>query len=196
MKIRASLTAFALLIAGAPHAHAGPDAYVGEIFMMGSNFCPRGSLPADGQILPISGNEALFSLLGTIYGGDGRVSFALPDLRARSAIHPGAGPGLTNIQLGQKGGTETQTLSQANMPRHSHPVQTSQLPATSDDPARATFGVTEGETTFSDGAEAGMSQMGRNTIGETGGNQAFSIRDPYLAITYCIATVGVFPSRS
>ncbi|MEL6859546.1 MAG: tail fiber protein [Pseudomonadota bacterium] len=196
MKFRATFAAFVLFTAGAPTAHAAPDAFLGEIFMMGSNFCPRGSLPANGQILPIAENPALFSLLGTTYGGDGRVSFALPDLRGRTPVHAGTGPGLNDIKLGQRGGAEAQTLSQANMPRHTHPVQTSQLPATSDDPSRATFGVTEGETTFSDGAEAGMSQMGRNTIGETGSNQAFSIRDPFTAVTFCIATEGVFPSRS
>lgn len=196
MNLRAPLAAFAILTAATPVAQAAPEAYIGEIFMMGSNFCPRGSLPANGQILPIADHNSLFSLLGTTYGGDGRVSFALPDLRGRAPVHAGAGPGLNEIQIGQSGGAENQTLSQANMPRHSHPVQTSQLPATSDDPSRATFGVTEGEDSFSDGAEAGMSQMGRNTIGEVGSNQAFSTRDPFTAVTFCIATDGIYPARS
>ena len=106
-----SLIALGASLSLALPAHAGTDDYIGEIFMMGSNFCPRGSAPANGQLLPVSQNQALFSLLGTTYGGDGRTTFALPDLRGRSPIHAGQGPGLSNYRLGSKGGTENNALN-------------------------------------------------------------------------------------
>ena len=103
--LSAALIGGALLVA-APTAEAGPDEYLGEIMTVGFNFCPRGTLEADGRLLPINQNQALFSLFGTIYGGDGRTSFALPDLRGRTMIGSGNGPGLTPRQMGEKGGIE------------------------------------------------------------------------------------------
>lgn len=103
--ITAALTG--ALIAAAPAAHAGPEEYLGEIITVGFNFCPRGTLEADGRLLPISENTALFSLLGTMYGGDGRTTFALPDLRGRTIIGAGQGPGLPNYAIGQTGTTGT-----------------------------------------------------------------------------------------
>jgi microcystin-dependent protein len=101
LAITAALTG--ALMAAAPAAHAGPDEYLGEIITVGFNFCPRGTLEADGRLLPISENTALFSLLGTQYGGDGRTTFALPDLRGRTIIGAGQSPGLPNYAIGQKG---------------------------------------------------------------------------------------------
>ena len=98
-----------------PKAHAGPDPFIGEIIMTGYNFCPRGWAAADGQLLPIAQNTALFSLYGTTYGGDGRTTFGLPDLRGRTALHAGAGPGLSPIRLGQKGGVEETTPKKSNL---------------------------------------------------------------------------------
>ena len=104
--LTAALTG-ALMAGAAPAAHAGPDAYLGEIMTVGFNFCPRGTLEADGRLLPINENTALFSLLGTLYGGDGRTTFALPDLRGRVVVGAGQGPGLTERQQGERGGTES-----------------------------------------------------------------------------------------
>lgn len=102
----AAALAAALMAGTAPAAHAGPDEYLGEIITAGFNFCPRGTLEADGRLLPIAENTALFSLLGTMYGGDGRTTFALPDLRGRTVIGVGQGPGLTDRRQGERGGTE------------------------------------------------------------------------------------------
>ena len=97
----------------APSAQAGPDEYLGEILTVGFNFCPRGTLEADGRLLPISQNTALFSLLGTMYGGDGRTTFALPDLRGRVVVGAGQGPGLTERRLGERGGVEIDVAATA-----------------------------------------------------------------------------------
>ena len=115
--IRTSLCAAAFgaaLFAAAPTAEAGPDEYIGEIMTVGFNFCPRGTLEADGRLLAISQHSALFSLFGTYYGGDGRTTFALPDLRGRTVIGAGQGPGLSNRVLGQKGGAETSSPGAGN----------------------------------------------------------------------------------
>ena len=106
LALTATLTS-AIMATAAPAAHAGPEEYLGEIVTVGFNFCPRGTLEADGRLLPISDNTALFSLLGTTYGGDGRTTFALPDLRGRTIIGAGQGPGLPDYRLGQKGTTST-----------------------------------------------------------------------------------------
>ncbi len=116
MKIIKTLLAVTALSAFAIPAHAGADPYIGEIFQGGWNFCPRGSIPLDGQLLAISQNQALFSLLGTTYGGDGRTTFGIPDMRGRSPMHEGNGPGLTNRPLGQSGGKEKLTLSPLSHP--------------------------------------------------------------------------------
>ena len=104
----------------APNAEAQEPRYLSDVYMMGSNFCPRGSLAAEGQILPINQNQSLYSLLGTQYGGDGRTSFALPDLRGRVPINIGTGPGLTPRSINSKPGSETNLLSQTNLPQHTH----------------------------------------------------------------------------
>ena len=102
-------------IVNCPRAEAGADAYMGEIIIVGTNFCPRGSIEANGQLLSIEDNSALFSLFGTLYGGDGRTTFGLPDLRGRAAIHSGQGPGLTNRVQGQKGGQENVEGASGNL---------------------------------------------------------------------------------
>jgi microcystin-dependent protein len=106
LTITAALTS-TLMATAAPTAHAGPDEYLGEVITVGFNFCPRGTMEADGRLLPINENTALFSLFGTMYGGDGRTTFALPDLRGRTIIGAGQGPGLPNYTIGQTGTTGT-----------------------------------------------------------------------------------------
>lgn len=183
--------------------------FIGQIQLFGFNFAPRGWAFCDGQLLPISSNTALFSLLGTTFGGDGRTTFALPDLRGRSAVSPGNGPGLSPVAHGQRAGAETVTLNVNTLPSHSH-VATSSLATTvsgsSDDadgtsPANALPGTT-GEDVYSSGTAdspmdpAAASTGGSITVGNTGNNQAFGIRSPYIGIYHSIALVGVFPSRN
>ncbi len=171
-------------------ASAGQEAYLGEIFMMGTNFCPRGSAKADGQILSISQNTALFSLLGTMYGGDGRTTFALPDLRGRVAVHSGKGSGLDSRSTGQRTGAETQTLTTLNLPPHSHALQMSE------DSVEAQGSEGQMGPAFNgEGANAGAVAAAGQT-GSTGGGRPFSVLDPSLAISFCIATQGTFPSRN
>lgn len=112
--ITLSATILALMSMSSP-AQAQAERYIAEIFTTGANFCPRGTAELNGQLLPISSNSALFSLLGTTYGGDGRTTFGLPDMRGRSAVHEGNGPGLSNVRLGQKGGTETISLKSTTL---------------------------------------------------------------------------------
>lgn len=175
---------------------------IGRIQPFGFNFAPRGWAFCDGQLLPISQNSALFSLLGTIYGGDGRTTFALPDLRGRVAIQQGHGPGLSDYRIGQKGGRETVTLNITNLPNHNHsavgtPKYNAGAPE-QDDPAgavpasSAAFGDLYATTAPTNGLAGSVSV----SMGNTGGNQSFDIRKPYLAVNWCIALYGVYPSRS
>lgn len=184
--------------------------FIGQIQMFGFNFPPRGWAHCDGQLLSISSNSALFSLLGTTFGGDGRTTFGLPGLRGRSAVHVGNGPGISTITWGEKGGAENVTLSVAQMPSHNHMVTASSLStsvkASSDDadgtsPAGALLGTTaedvySGGTADSTMNAAAAETHGNVTLDPAGGSQPFPIRNPYLGIYHSIALQGVFPSRS
>ena len=187
------------------------DPFIGEIVMFGGNFAPRGWGLCNGQLLAISSNTALFSILGTTYGGDGRTTFALPDLRGRSAIHPGTGPGLSSIKLGQRGGAEYHTLNVLEMPNHSHSgatlngsIMVNDEDATTDDPSAGNLGVAQvssGDISVYNTVD-NTRTMAPNSVGitgntsATGGGQAFNIRNPFLGINYIIALQGTFPSRS
>ncbi len=169
------------------------DPFIGQIQAFGFNFAPRNWAKCDGQLLPISQNQALFSLLGTIYGGDGRTTLALPDLRGRAPIHQGNGPGLSSRTIGQKGGAETHTLTAAQMPNHFHGVQVTsevgdQTSPTNAKPATAN----DGESNYSASNENTVA----NSTTNTGGNQSHNNMPPYLVINFCIALQGVYPSRS
>jgi microcystin-dependent protein len=186
----------------------GSDSMLGSIAMFGGNFAPRGWALCDGQLLPIPQNTALFSILGTIYGGDGRTTFALPDLRGRVAIHAGQGAGLTPRRLGSRGGLETTTLTKANLPAHNHDVTIKV--ADQDGSHHAAFkGVLGKKATDDAGTTAvevyvldTVATFGNgNTLGgvvqsNVGSNQAVNNMQPYLAVNYCIALTGMFPSRS
>lgn len=185
-----SIASFAL------DAQAGPDEYIGQIFMTAANFCPRGTARADGQLLPISQNQALFSLLGTNYGGDGRTTFALPDLRGRVPVHPGTGPGLEQRQLGQKGGQDRQTLTQAQMPTHVHSVSGSGSASGSAHAAKNAHSAPSSDKVVSNGQAGGAGDGASSTTGAEGGGQSFSVLDPYLSVNFCVVTQGIFPSRS
>jgi len=173
------------------------DPYLGQINAVGFNFAPRGWSFCNGQLLPISQNTALFALLGTTFGGDGRTTFALPDLRGRSIVHVGSGAGLDHISWGQRGGRYETTLTTATMPSHSH-IQKIQVNeedgGTSDDPVNHFIG-NSGSNAFNPAATADKFLASGNTA-NTGGGQPFNTRNPYLGVYVCIAMVGVFPSRS
>lgn len=178
-------------------SHAGPDAYVGELMAGGWNFCPRGTARADGQLLPISSNTALFSLLGTQFGGDGRTSFGLPDLRGRIPMHNGAGPGLPSVSIGQRGGATQTAITTAQMPSHTHDAFGTSDLVSKAGPRNALLGptsITPPVNMFSRGAP--NRQMKAGMIGNTGGSAPVSIQNPYVGITWCIATQGIFPSRN
>jgi len=170
------------------------EPFLGQIQMFGFNFPPRGWAQCNGQILPINQNTALFSLMGTQYGGDGRTTFGLPELRNRSAVHVGNGPGLGNAPIGQKSGATTHTMSQANMANHSHTV-TPRANTGDGEETNPTdgFHAKTGDDIFAETANANMAPL---TSSAVGGSQAFSIRDPYQVVNFCIALQGIFPSRS
>ncbi|MFD2724913.1 phage tail protein [Hyunsoonleella rubra] len=171
--------------------------------MFAGNFAPRGWALCQGQLLPISNYQALFSILGTTYGGDGRTTFALPDLRGRAPIHAGTGPGLTPRRLGAKGGAEQVTLSTPQIPNHDHTATTTTQIAVSTDTgtelnadgnhlANHTNGYNA--TPTDDNELAGVSSS--TTTTNTGGSQAHDNMQPSITINYIIALVGIFPSRS
>ncbi len=180
-------------------AQASSNPFIGEIMTVGSNFCPRGWASTDGQLLAISSNTALFSLLGTTYGGDGRTTFGLPDLRGRSSVGVGNGPGLTPISWGQRTGRETVTLNLTNLPSHNHTatIRVSRTDATTRNPINAYFGRAAGNTYEEGSAPTGDTMnAGTISVANNGGNQGFNIRNPSLGMYTCIALVGIYPSRN
>ena len=172
------------------------EPFLGQIMQVGFNFAPRGWSFCDGQTLSISQNTALFSLLGTTFGGDGETTFQLPDLRGRKAIHPGNGPGLPTVTWGQKAGSHTVPISVSNMPSHAHSVTpgANSGEANSDTPVGAYPAVDEGATeTYHSQSNAAM---GSSSTLNSGGNQPLNVSEPYLGIYHCIALTGTFPSRN
>ena len=198
-----------------PAAACGADPYLGEICLMATDFCPRYTVEAAGQILPIQTNQALFSLYGTTYGGDGRTNFALPDLRGRVPVGQGQGPGLSSVDMGQVWGTETKTLTLNELPQHTHAaVTTLQANTTAGTDAapsagkNALAGVAVQELTGSGvvaaaawGVPAGVTSTtpvaGVTTaVGMTGNGLPFSIQPPSLGLRYCVVLNGIFPDRN
>lgn len=175
-----------------------------EIRLFAGNFAPRSWALCQGQLLPINQNQALFSILGTTFGGDGRTTFGLPDMRGRTAIHAGNGPGLTNRRLGSKGGAETETLNTTHLPDHHHTdtFHCNTVSPTSNDPVGGFLAPIA--VNFSDGtvpaavgyAATKQASFPAGSTGKTGGNQSIDIRQPWIALNYIIALFGVFPSRS
>ena len=178
-------------------AQVGQSPYVGEILLVPYNFPPTGWSFCDGSILPISQNTALFSLLGTTYGGDGIQTFALPDLRGRSPIASGQGPGLQNYDLGQQGGEEAVTLTLSQMPNHTHQVAANSSIANSPSPTGNIWAAQSLLNIYgsanANGAAVGMAS---GTVGMTGGGQAHENRSPFLTLNYIIALQGIFPPRN
>ena len=172
------------------------DPFIGEIVMFGGNFAPRAWAFCDGQLLAISQNTALFSILGTTYGGDGRTTFGLPDLRGRVPMHPGNGPGLTDRRLGQKFGNETNHLTTAQLPAHGHALLASGNGPDAKSPAGAFLPTLprSGAETYAS-AIGTAAQMG-TAVGNTGSNQPVNNMQPVGCINFIICLQGVFPSRS
>lgn len=162
------------------------EPFLSEIRIMSFSFPPKGWALCDGQLLPINQNQALFSLLGTTYGGDGRVNFALPDLRARASIHMGDGH-----TLGERGGEQAHTLSIAEMPTHTHSLSVSTV-ATGGN-ANPTGRVLGGGNNVYH-APATLTAMHSGTVANTGGSQAHLNMQPFLTLSFCIALQGIFPS--
>ncbi len=190
-----ALLAGAAVLGGARRAGAstqGLDPFVGEIGIVAFNFAPRGWALCNGQILPIAQYTALFSLLGTTYGGNGFTTFALPDLRGRVPIHFGQGPGLSNYNLGQTGGTETETLSLSQMPLHNHQHMVDLGNGVSDDPnGRLVAKNAAGIPQYGVNATATLAP---GAIGPVGGSQPHNNLQPYLTLNFIIALQGIFPS--
>lgn len=169
------------------------EPYVGEIRMFAGNFAPRGWAFCDGQLLAVSQNDALFSLLGTIYGGDGRTTFGLPDMRGRIPIHAGTGPGLSPRRLGARGGEESVTLTVNQLPSHTHgPLQASSQTATNALPQGQVTAQSDTALYVDDTPPAAFNTA---AVSNVGGSRSHTNLMPYLCINYIIALVGIYPSR-
>ena len=196
-----------------------PDGYIGSMSVFAGNFAIRGCALAQGQLLDISQNTALFSILGTTYGGNGRTNFALPDTRGRSVIGQGDGPGLTPVSLGQEGGAETVTLSEANLPAHSHTATTTlnlsgmeaalnayQKPSGPPVPGIEQY-LDAKKTIFTDAFPNVVlspmsidimegSSTATTSVDDTGGGSPINVRSPYIGMNWLIQLTGLFPSRN
>jgi len=172
------------------------DPFIAEIVMFGGNFAPRSWAFTDGQLLAISSNTALFSLIGTTYGGDGRTTMQLPDLRSRSPVHAGDGPGLQPIRLGQKGGTEQFTITTANLPSHSHSLMAERGPASSPSPDNAMIASHPVNAYKPYNSANGEFIMASQSVSNTGSGQSVNKVSPYTAVNFIIALFGIYPSRS
>ena len=165
------------------------EPFIGQIQAFGFNFAPRGWAQCQGQLLAISQYTALFSLLGTTFGGDGRVTFQLPDLRGRMAMHPGTGAGLPTYRLGQKGGNYETTLALQNLPSHTHPQRGAEEDANSGDPGGNV------PATTAQNAYHGTADTNMGSTAAVGNSTSFSNQPPYLGLNFIMAIQGTFPSR-
>ena len=171
------------------------DPFVAEIRIFGFNFAPKGWAFCDGQLLPLSQNTALFSLLGTTYGGDGKSNFALPNMQGNAPMHPGLGPGLSLHDLGEIGGSEVVTLLQSEIPSHAHAIQanTNLANLATPSPLRSLARAAPGQA-YS--ATIALTPFNNVAIGPAGGDQPHNNMMPYLTLNFCIALQGVFPPRT
>lgn len=169
------------------------DPYIGEIRMFAASFAPAGWAFCNGQLLPISENDALFVVLGTTYGGDGQETFALPNLQSRVPLHMGQGPGISqNYILGEMAGVESVTLTTNQIPLHSHPLVASNVTGTSKDPVGNTPAVSEGDVYVGGSSQNPLSPQ---AITPAGGSQPHENTQPYLAISFIISLFGIFPHQ-
>src|SRR4051812_16724968 len=166
------------------------EPFLSEIRIMSFVFPPKGWALCDGQLLPINQNQALFSLLGTTFGGDGRVNFALPNLQGRTPIHVGSGH-----TLGERGGEQAHTVSLAELPTHVHVANATSIQATTSNPTATTL-LAQAQQSFLYNPPGNLAAMAPNAIGNTGGSQAHLNMQPFLTLSFCIALQGIFPSAT
>lgn len=173
------------------------DPFVAEIRIFPFNFAPRGWAWCDGQLLPLSQNTALFSLLGTTYGGNGQSNFALPDLQGRAPMHPGQGPGLSLHDLGESGGAETVSLLESEIPSHSHSLTASGDPGDVNAPSAArSLARSAGGFAYQSNSASSLVPLAPSAAAPVGGDQPHNNMQPYLTFYFCIALQGVFPPRT
>jgi microcystin-dependent protein len=170
------------------------DPFVAEIRIFGFNFAPKGWAMCEGQLLPLSQNTALFSLLGTTYGGNGKSNFALPDLQARAPMHPGQGPGLSLYDLGQTGGSETVTLLVSELPAHTHQMMAAADPGDTNIPTSNAIARSSNASVY--GTNGNTVGMALQSLSVTGASLPHNNMSPYLSMNFCIAMQGVFPPRT
>ncbi|MBK8069330.1 MAG: phage tail protein [Rhodanobacteraceae bacterium] len=167
--------------------------FVAEIRIVGFNFAPRGWAFCDGQLLPLSQNTALFSLLGTNYGGNGKSNFALPSFQGSAPVHHGQGPGLSDYFIGEAGGAETVSLLASEIPGHTHSLQASANPGSSNNPAGNLYAVPRSGSAYA--PSSSLVAMSPDALAPAGGDQPHNNMPPYLVLNFIIAMQGVFPQR-
>ncbi len=172
------------------------EPFIGQIKLVGFNFAPRSWAQCDGQLLAISQNDALFSLLGNVYGGDGRTTFALPDFRGRLPVHTGQGSGLTNRSMGQKIGAEKVNLEVSHIPAHNHPMQASGNPASSTTPAGNVLANLVPSLYYVAPDANNQTELLPGTVTNTGGNTSHTNLMPSMTLNFVIALQGLYPSRN
>jgi microcystin-dependent protein len=172
------------------------DPFVAEIRIFPFNFAPKGWAWCDGQLMPLSQNTALFSLLGTTYGGDGKSNFALPDLQGRAPMHPGQGPGLSLHDLGETGGSETVTLLESEIPAHAHQLKANINVAETPDPGANSLARGSSINAYQTNTNQTIVAMAGEALAPAGGDQPHNNLQPYLTFYFCIALQGVFPPRT
>lgn len=185
----------AMALAAAPGAAlAGEEPFMGQVSIVGGSYCPQGWLPADGRQMPINQNQALYSLLGTNFGGNGVTYFNLPDMRGRAVI----GAAAPSHPLGQASGASQHTMTLAEMPSHSHTLMASDRPGTSNSPANADLAEQSGTgvNSYASGAPDPGTALAPGIMGMAGNSQPFSITQPSLGMLHCIAIQGIYPSRN
>ena len=173
------------------------EPFIAEVRIFAFNFAPRGWAFCDGQLLPIAQNTALFALIGTLYGGDGRTTFGLPNLKGRAALHPGSGPGLSSYTLGQRGGVDNVTLSTSQMPSHTHTLRcVEEIGEQGSLTNTVSVSRSAGGQLFQTDSSANLVNMLSSSLPNAGGSQAHNNHSPILTLNFCIALQGIFPSRS
>jgi microcystin-dependent protein len=198
------LSGLLLISLGMPqHRIRAEEPYLGEVRWFGFTFCPRGWADANGQELPISQNEALFSLYGTTYGGNGRTIFALPDLRGRVSLHTGEGPGLPEYRQGARGGSARTTLTTVQMPEHKHVINVSSGTAAYSNGSNAVLGSPvarngkkSSDVYIYDGPGTANEKLAADSMGTTGGGESHDNMQPYITLRACVALIGIYPSRN
>ena len=171
------------------------DPFLAEVRIFPYNFAPKGWAFCDGQLMSISQNTALFSLLGTTYGGDGKTNFALPNLQGRVPMHPGQGPGLSLYDLGEMAGDETVSLLESEIPAHSHPMSASNQPGEDASPTNEALARSVGASLYQTDTSSNVVQYAPAAVSPSGGDLPHNNRQPYLTLAFNIALQGVFPAR-